>query len=301
MNFNQLNYFIVLARVGSYSEAAFQLNIAQSTLSQSMLNLEREFGTPLFYSEKRVTYLTGAGIVLQKEAKKVLRDVAKSKEKVAQYLNGNVGNITIGVSGSFGVNIVPKVIKRYKQFHEKNLVRVRIVQENTEQILRDIRSRDIDLAICSYSRRNEDVEFSLIEREPYVVITSKCHKLSGLKKTSISEVLKYPLITFSPHSGVYYDVASILDVDMAQLNIVMHVDDSAMMVSLVESGIGIAVIPRIYVLDHFDVAVLNLDNECYRDVYCAYLKYHMLSPVAKEFRSLIQISSMKDSDAYKRL
>ena len=59
MNLNQLNYFLVLARVGSYSEAAFQLDIAQSTLSQSMLNLEREFGTPLFYAEKRVTYLTG--------------------------------------------------------------------------------------------------------------------------------------------------------------------------------------------------------------------------------------------------
>ena len=43
MNLNQLNYFLVLARVGSYSEAAFQLDIAQSTLSQSMLNLEREF------------------------------------------------------------------------------------------------------------------------------------------------------------------------------------------------------------------------------------------------------------------
>lgn len=54
MNLNQLNYFLVLARVGSYSEAAFQLDIAQSTLSQSMLNLEREFGTPLFYAENEL-------------------------------------------------------------------------------------------------------------------------------------------------------------------------------------------------------------------------------------------------------
>ena len=68
-----------------------------------------------------------------------------------------------------------------------------------------------------------------------------------------------------------------------------------MMVSLVESGIGIAVIPRIYVLDNFDVKVLNLEDQRYRDIFCAYLKYQILSPVAKEFRSLIQLSSIRNS------
>ena len=295
MNLNQLNYFLVLARVGSYSEAAFQLDIAQSTLSQSMLNLEREFGTPLFYAEKRVTYLTGAGAVFQDEAKKILQDVAQSKEKVAQYLNGNIGNVTIGVSGSFGVNIVPKAIRRYRQFHPENLVNFSIIQGNTEQILQGIRDHDVDFGICSYSRHNEDIEFSLIEREPYVVITSRWHELAEREQILISEILKYPLITFSTQSAVYYDIARMLNVDMTKLDIVMQVDDSSMMVSLVESGIGIAVIPRIYVLDNFDVKVLNLEDQRYRDIFCAYLKYQILSPVAKEFRSLIQLSSIRNS------
>ncbi|WP_025600728.1 LysR family transcriptional regulator, partial [Lacticaseibacillus paracasei] len=114
MNLNQLKYFMVLARVGSYSEAAYQLNIAQSTLSQAIIKLEEEFETPLFYSEKRVGYLTGAGSILEKEAQKIIGNVIKSKEMIAQYLNGNVGNVTIGVSGSFGVTIVPQVIKTYQ-------------------------------------------------------------------------------------------------------------------------------------------------------------------------------------------
>lgn len=70
MNLNQLKYFMVLARVGSYSEAAYQLNIAQSTLSQAIIKLEEEFETPLLYSEKRVSYLTGAGSILEKKRRR---------------------------------------------------------------------------------------------------------------------------------------------------------------------------------------------------------------------------------------
>lgn len=291
MNFNQLKYFMVLARVGSYSEAAYQLNIAQSTLSQAIIKLEEEFETPLFYSEKRVSYLTGAGSVLEKEAQKIIGSVIKSKEMIAQYLNGNVGNVTIGVSGSFGVTIVPQVIKTYQRFHPENLVTVKVVQGSTNRLVQSIRNHDIDLGICSYSPRDVDVQFSLIKREPYVVMTSNNHELANQNTVSEQDVLKYPIITFSAQSGAYYDVANILGVDINQLDVAMYVDDSAMMAAMVEAGIGIAVIPRIYLLENFNIAILPFETVRYRDVYCAWLKYQLLSPVAKEFRSLIQQSA----------
>lgn len=290
MNLNQLRYFLVLAEVGSYSEAAFQLDIAQSTLSQAMIKLEQEFNTLLFYSEKRISYLTGASEVLRSEAQKILADVAESKEKMAQYLNGNLGCVTIGVSGSFGVTIVPRVINLYKKYHPKNQLTVRLVQGNTEQLVERLSNHEIDLGICSYSRRNEFVEFSAIKREPYVVITPTNHALATQTSVAVTDILKYPMVTFSTRSGAYYDVANILNVDMEQLAIAMQVDDPAMMAALVASGVGIAVVPRIYLLDHFDVKILPLAESRHRDVYCAWLKYQMLSPVAKEFRSLIQQS-----------
>ncbi|QVI35071.1 LysR family transcriptional regulator [Lacticaseibacillus chiayiensis] len=290
MNLNQLRYFLVLAEVGSYSEAAFQLDIAQSTLSQSMINLEQELNTPLFYSEKRISYLTGAGEVLRNEAQKILADVAESKEKIAQYLDGNLGSVTIGVSGSFGVTIVPQVINLYRKYHPQNQLTVRLVQGNTEQLIQRLSNHEIDLGICSYWRRNEFVEFSAIKREPYVVITPVNHELVRQTSVSVADILKYPMVTFSTRSGAYYDVANILNVDMEQLDIAMQVDDPAMMAALVASGVGIAVIPRIYLLDHFEVKILPLAEARHRDVYCAWLKYQMLSPVAKEFRSLIQQS-----------
>ncbi len=49
--------------------------------------------------------------------------------------------------------------------------------------------------------------------------------LLNVKQILISEILKYPLITFSTQSAVYYDIARMLNVDMTKLDIVMQVDD----------------------------------------------------------------------------
>ena len=122
-------------------------------------------------------------------------------------------------------------------------------------------------------------------------MTSNNHELANQNTVSEQDVLKYPIITFSAQSGAYYDVANILGVDINQLDVAMYVDDSAMMAAMVEAGIGIAVIPRIYLLENFNIAILPFETVRYRDVYCAWLKYQLLSPVAKEFRSLIQQSA----------
>ena len=58
MDIRQLRYFMAVAKAGSYSAAAAELNVAQPTLSISVRNLEQELGVTLFYTFDRRQHLT---------------------------------------------------------------------------------------------------------------------------------------------------------------------------------------------------------------------------------------------------
>ena len=61
MELRQLKYFLKLAETLNFSSAAKELFITQSTLSQQILNLEREFDQPLFVRNSHEVQLTEAG------------------------------------------------------------------------------------------------------------------------------------------------------------------------------------------------------------------------------------------------
>ena len=69
MNTTQLHYFMTLSQTLNYSTAAQQLFITQPTLSRSIMALEDEIGTKLFFRENGNVSLTPAGKLMQEELK----------------------------------------------------------------------------------------------------------------------------------------------------------------------------------------------------------------------------------------
>ena len=61
MNFDQLKYFLTIVKTGSFSEAADEMFISQSSMSKQIKALEHELGIDLFKREHSKIYLTSAG------------------------------------------------------------------------------------------------------------------------------------------------------------------------------------------------------------------------------------------------
>ncbi len=96
MNFNQLRYFLEVAKTGSFTTASENLFISQPSLSVSIQKLEGSLGVKLFNREKnrnKKVLLTNSGKYLLSQAETILTEVELVETKLRQSHVGGVGRM----------------------------------------------------------------------------------------------------------------------------------------------------------------------------------------------------------------
>ena len=117
MDIRQLRYFMAVAKAGSYSAAAAELNVAQPTLSISVRNLEQELGVTLFYTFDRRQHLTDEGERLLAGAQRLMEDYRRTIEEVQNTAGTAAGNLSVGLPPLMGTlyfaELIPEFAKKY--------------------------------------------------------------------------------------------------------------------------------------------------------------------------------------------
>jgi DNA-binding transcriptional LysR family regulator len=96
MELRHLRYFTAVADFGSFTAAARQLHISQSSISEQILDLEKELEVPLLDRSGRKVQLTAQGYVFLEEARKTLDAAQRAVERTRQSLHGEEGTLSIG-------------------------------------------------------------------------------------------------------------------------------------------------------------------------------------------------------------
>ena len=115
IEFRHLRYFIAVAEELHFRRAAKRLNILQPPLSQQIRQLEEWLGFVLFHRTKRRVLLTAAGQVFLKESRQVLIRFERAIQLGQQAGRGEHGALAIGFVSSASYNILPSVLRRFRQ------------------------------------------------------------------------------------------------------------------------------------------------------------------------------------------
>ena len=102
MNFKQLEYFVHVAELGSFSKAALVLDIAQPALSRQVRSLETDLRETLLLRNGRGVVLTEAGQRLYEHGVNILQALAQAQDDMGASRDEPVGRITIGLPPSVG-------------------------------------------------------------------------------------------------------------------------------------------------------------------------------------------------------
>jgi DNA-binding transcriptional LysR family regulator len=114
MEMRHLRYFVAAVEWRGLREASRQLHVAQSAISQTLIDLENELGTKLFARSGRTLQLTPQGEAFHAETLRTLAQSQHAVETAQRAARGEVGQLSIGFSGAATYSFLPDLIRRYK-------------------------------------------------------------------------------------------------------------------------------------------------------------------------------------------
>jgi LysR family transcriptional regulator of abg operon len=115
MKLNQLRDLVAIVERGSLRGAARHLGVAQSGLTRSIRNLERELGHPMFEREARGMVLTPMGRLFYQRASSAINELRRADEEMAQAQGGVQGTVVAGLSIMPHLGMLPGALSPFRQ------------------------------------------------------------------------------------------------------------------------------------------------------------------------------------------
>lgn len=197
MDLKQLEYFITVAEEGTISAAARKLNLSQPPLSAQMKALEQEVGSRLFFRGSRQIELTEAGRILYERAKDILDLSSRTMQELSDYSEGKSGVLRIGIVSSAHDLMAQRA---FRPFHEQfPKIRFELYENNTYQVIEQIQSKVLDLAIVRTPFQAENLTSYTLLKERLIAVGDKkyfssdtSYNMKHLFSTDRSEVTAEP-------------------------------------------------------------------------------------------------------------
>lgn len=286
MNLKHLYYFKTLAHNEHYTRAAEKLSITQPSLSHAISELEKELGTYLFEKKGRNIKLTKQGKYFLDYVEVALKELETGERNLKQMISPSTGTIDLGFIYTLGAHLVPNLMKDFLSIKDNENISFSLSQGATINIVSGLKSEKYDLVFSSFVENEADIEFVPVFEEELVLIVHKNHPLAIFDEIDLIETKDYKYISFVKESGLYPVVNKIFRDLNINPNIICRVEEDSAIAGLVAIDYGIAIMPKLWILDHFDVKTIKIKNKLdKRYIYLAYIKNRHLSPAVEKFKN----------------
>ncbi len=297
MNLQQLYYFQAISRLKNYTKASEQLHVAQSSLSHSIGDLERELGIPLFFKVGRSIDITEYGKRFLLHVDRIIAELELANQEMKDMLNPNMGKVRIALAHTVSNRFIPNMIKGFYENETNRAVQFEFSEKQAAKIVEAFANQTIDLGFGARIESGRLEYFHIFDEEIVAVVSSR-HPLARRSSVKLQELVQEPLVAYTYNCGTRYWVDGVFQRFQVTPNIIQEVDTEKVMASAVASGLGVAIMPRISELPIYDVVALTLENsELHRPMFMCWPKEDSIRPVVKNFRDYV-ISQVGEVPAF---
>ena len=284
MDFDQLETFLEVARLSSFSRAAERRFRTQPAISSQIRSLEEEVGARLLDRSGGKVSVTAAGKVFQKYVEDTIEQRRIMLLTLAEMHRVPRGEIVVSANEGTCLHILPEVFADFKRQYPS--VAVNVLRSEHNKILEFIIDNSCDFGVVSLPVPDKRLTVVPIHRDELVVIAPPEHPLAGKKSVTIADTCEYPLLL--PKVGRTRDaLESLFHERRLKPAISMELDSSELLKRFVAADVGIGFIPRSNVAEDLQaktLAVLSIsDASIQRDLALVFRKDKALSRAALAF------------------
>jgi LysR family hca operon transcriptional activator len=243
MELRHLRYFVAVAEEGSFTVAAERrLYTAQPSLSRQIRDLEDEVGTPLLTRHAKGVALTPAGRVFLDHARLALAQVESAGDAARRAASPAKPSLAIGFLTGQEMDWLPEAMRIIHD--ELPNIEVTVSSQYSPGLADALSKGTLDLAFLRPEPQRPDLDFTLVVKEPLVVVLPSDHVLAARESIGVKELVG---VTFIGVSGTAPALRIVIDEYLKASGVEIapghEVDNLSMAISLVASTRGVALLP----------------------------------------------------------
>ena len=289
MDKNLLKYmaFVKTVEYGSFTKASEILNYSQSGISRMINDLETEWKVPLLERSKMGVKLTSDGLKLLPHAKAIVAEYEKLQMEV-DALNGlQSGIIRIGTFSSVATHWLPNIIKEFQKDYP-NIDYELLLGDYTE-IEEWIHTGRVDLGFLRLPTLPE-FETHFLEKDELMAIIPEGHRYADSDAFPVEALCDEPFMLLE--KGAKAEISAIFEKHNLTPKVHFTTWDDYAVMSMVESGLGISILPNLILKRiPYRIVAKPLNIPAYRDIGIALKSSKTASLAVRRFMEYLQYRS----------
>ncbi|MBQ4629402.1 MAG: LysR family transcriptional regulator [Clostridia bacterium] len=286
MNLNQIKYFIEICKNESVSEAAKVLNISQPSLSNSVKDLENEFGVSLFKRHHKGMSLTTEGEKFYEMAldiyertilaENIMTDMGKARKK-----------LRLGVPPMIGSLVMSEIFGKFVSDNAD--IDLEIIEDGSNNLINKLSDNYIDLAFVSHNSPVDTAfESHLIERLEVVCCVSACNSLSQREFIKADDLLKEPLVLFQNSYFQTGEIKKWFKLSNVVPNILLQTNQLSTMLGLISQNLASGFLFKKLAERQKELICIPLYNRIFIDVSLVSKKNNYPFSIVERFKKFVR-------------
>jgi DNA-binding transcriptional LysR family regulator len=279
-----LETFLSVSALGSFSAAARQLNVTQPSVTTRIQRLEAALGARLLVRTTRKVELTQRGTLLRTEADRTLTGLRRLVDRFRRDAAAARSRIVVAATQMVAATMLPDVLRTHRERYPGVDVQLRDLRHT--DAVQAVAAGDADIGVIHFDGDDKRFKAQPLRNEPIVLVVQSNHPLARSHRATLDAMAAYPLMMLEQYDGMKARLAA----EMARRGLMLKPGQSAgnltTLMGMLDAGMGILLLPRIMARQSLQAGHVMVEIEgvaLRRTFSLVMLRDYKPSPVVRRF------------------
>lgn len=243
MDLKQLEYFVRVAELGSFTRAAIELDVAQPALSRQVRLLEVELRQALLVRNGRGAVPTEAGKLLLDHGRGILYQVQRAREDLGRLRGGLSGHVAVGLPSSVARVLTVPLMRAFRESLPD--ARLSISEGLSGSLQEALASGRLDIVVLYNAQASRELDLAPLLEEELLLVRARppgLHEDPPPGPVSLQEVARLPLVIPTRPNAIRMYVESEMAAIGCRPEVALEIDGVSAILDLVRDGAGCAIL-----------------------------------------------------------
>ena len=297
MELRQLETFVRVAELRSFTQAAEVLYLTQPAVTRQIAALETQLKTRLFDRLGRTIQLTAAGESLYRYAVEMLRLGREAERAVGDVVTGTAGRLAIGANSTTATYLLPPLLRRFREDYPG--VELSLHTGVSARVVEMVLTNEVDIGLATGVAEQPGLVVIPLSEHGTSIVVYPDHPLAEKSKQEggvgvrAAELAGSPLILMEAGTNLRTDVDRLLAAAGIEERITMELDNVEAIKKMIEARLGISLLPLVSVAAEVDsgrlIALPLIDEpNIHRRIAALHRRDKYLPTALKSFLALLR-------------